>query len=78
MIPAPSAKRVSSATVRICSFRIRLSRWVSTVRWLMPSSAAISLFVLPRATPSSTSRSRAGELGQCPGWRLVLAPERLP
>jgi hypothetical protein len=30
--PASSATRVSPATVRMPSFRIRLSRWVSTVR----------------------------------------------
>ena len=37
---------------------MRFSRWLSTVRRPIPSSAAISLLVRPRAMPASTSFSR--------------------
>jgi hypothetical protein len=39
------------AMFRMSSFRMRLSRWVSTIRGLIPSSAAISLLVSPSENP---------------------------
>ena len=74
--PALQRERVSPATVRTPSLRIRLSRWVSTVRWLMPSSSAISLLVRPWATPTRTWRSRAVSWARQPSRALArLAPD---
>jgi len=50
---------VSRATECNPSFRIRLARWVSTVRVLMSRRVAISLVESPSATSLSTSRSRS-------------------
>ena len=58
MRPSSIASLVSPATVRTSSLAISDSRWVSTVRWEMPSRAAISLLVSPPATPINTSFSR--------------------
>ena len=55
--PVSIANRVSPATVWMSSFFMRLSRWVSTVRELIPRSAAISLLLRPSAIRASTSRS---------------------
>ena len=51
------AYRVSSASECASSLSIRFARWVSTVRFPMSSSSAISLFVIPSASNWSTSRS---------------------
>ena len=52
------ASLVSAATFRWPVLRIRESRCDSTVRTLIPRSAAISLFGRPRAIRARTSRSR--------------------
>ena len=57
--PTRSAIRTSSAIVAICSFSMMLLRWALIVRSVAPSSRAISLFILPRATRSKTCRSEA-------------------
>lgn len=50
--------RTSCASEAASIFSITRARWISTVRWLRPRSAAITLFALPTTTRSSTPRER--------------------
>ena len=57
---------MSPATVRTSSFRIRLSRWVSTVRWLMPGTEELALFRALQEALSNVLRhaeARSVEIG---------------
>ncbi len=57
-IPRRRAYRIRSAWVRRLSLRIKLARWVSTVRELIDNRSAIRIAVVPSATSCSISRSR--------------------
>src|SRR6478672_10784136 len=58
-VRAARVMRMSSDRLFACIFVIRLARYTSTVRGLMPRACAMVLFALPATSPSSTWRSRS-------------------